>query len=366
MTMVTTGVRKRGSWAKGLLEAIVTPHAVDRYLELVEPMVTYRDLRAEVTDVHRDSSRSVTLTLRPTRQWRGFEAGQFVSVGVVVDGVRQTRCYSPCDSQHRADGRIELTVKAHDGGLVSQHLRDNAQRGLVVDLSQASGDFQLPSPRPADIVLISGGSGITPVLSMLRTLADEGFGGRIAFLHYASEEADVAQLAELRRIADAHQNVDLVLAYTRSRDGDLHGHFSVAHLDAAAPWRDSAQTYLCGPPALRTAVSDMYEELGLADSLHTEQFAPAATDSDGDASGALTFTASVVAAENSGATILEQAEAAGLTPEHGCRMGICFSCTAVKRSGCTRNVRTGALASDPDQPIQLCISVPVGDVAIEI
>ena len=366
MTSVAAQVRKRSTWMKTLIGTMVTPHAADRYLELVDPMVTLRDLRAEVTDVHQDANQSVILTLRPTRQWRGFEAGQFVSVGVVIDGVRHTRCYSPCDSQHRADGRIELTVKAHDGGLVSQHLRAHARPGLVVDLAQASGDFHLPSPRPADIVLISGGSGITPVLSMLRTLADEGFGGRVVFLHYASEEAGVPHLAELRRVADAHENVDLVLAYTRAPGGDLHGHFSVAHLDAAAPWHMAAQTYLCGPPGLMDSVADVYEGLGLTDRLHTEQFVLTTTDPDGDASGALSFTASAVSAENSGATILEQAEAAGLTPEHGCRMGICFSCTAVKRSGCTKNIRTGALASDPDQPIQLCINVPVGDVAIDI
>ena len=70
--------------------------------------------------------------------------------------------------------------------------------------------------------------------------------------------------------------------------------------------------------------------------------------------------------ENSGATLLEQAEAAGLTPEYGCRMGICFTCTKVKTSGCTRNVRNGELHTDPDTEVQLCISAPVGDVAIDL
>src|SRR6201995_418292 len=149
-----------------LLEALATPHGVDRYLELVSPMLTVRELRAEVTEVRRPTADTVTLTLRPTRQWRGFRAGQFVQLTIDIDGVRRTRCYSPSCSQYRADGRIELTVKAHPDGLVSNHLVATARPGLVVGLSQADGTFCLPDERPDRIVLISGGSGITPVLAM--------------------------------------------------------------------------------------------------------------------------------------------------------------------------------------------------------
>lgn len=113
-------------------------------------------------------------------------------------------------------------------------------------------------------------------------------------------------------------------------------------------------------------VREVYRELGIEDRLHTEEFAPAATPVEGEAGGELSFTASRVTADNSGGTLLEQAEAAGLHPEYGCRMGICFSCTAVKKSGCTKNVRTGDTDTDPDKAIQLCVSVPVGDVALDI
>ena len=105
-----------------LFEAMATPHQLDRYLELVTPMVTVRDLRAEVVEVRRSTADTVTLTLRPTRQWRGFRAGQFVQVGVVIDGVRHTRCYSPANAQASTDGPVELTIKAHPEGLVSQYL----------------------------------------------------------------------------------------------------------------------------------------------------------------------------------------------------------------------------------------------------
>ena len=349
-----------------IAEALATPHGVDRYLELVHPMLTVRELRAVVTDVERSTDDSVTLTLRPTRQWQGFAAGQFVQIAVDIDGVRRTRCYSPSCSQYRADGRIEITVKAHPEGLVSRYLHANARPGLVLGLSQADGVFTLPAPRPERILLISGGSGITPVLSMLRTLVEENHQGEIVFLHYSFTAADVAHRDELRRIAAAHSNVRLVLAYTRQTEGgDLHGLFDETHLAEAAPWYADAQTFLCGPPGLMATIREHFAAKGIEDSLHTEEFTPSViAPAEGDATGQVRFGDTVV--ENSGATLLEQAEAAGLTPEFGCRMGICFTCTKVKTSGCTRNVLNGELHTDPDTEVQLCISAPIGDVAIDL
>ncbi len=354
------------SRALKLLEALATPHGVDRYLELVHPMLTVRELRAAVTEVDRSTAGSVTLTLRPTRQWRGFTAGQFVQVAVDVDGVRRTRCFSPCCSEHRADGRIELTVKAHEDGLVSRYLCEHAHRGLVVGLSQAEGSFCLPTPRPERVLLVSGGSGITPVLAMLRTLLDEQHRGEIVFLHYAPTEQDVPHLTELREIAARHRNVRLILAFTRQDiGGDLHGHFHETQLADVAPWYADAPTFLCGPPALMTAVREHYAAKGIEDLLHVEEFTlSTVAPVDADATGQVRFGDTVV--DNDGTTLLEQAEGAGLSPEYGCRMGICFSCTKVKTAGCTRNVRTGELHTEPDTEIQLCISAPVGDVAIEL
>ncbi|WP_198943302.1 ferredoxin reductase [Actinokineospora bangkokensis] len=359
--------RKRRLPGLGLLEALATPHGIDRYLELVHPMLTIRELRGEVTRVHRSTADSVTLTIRPTRRWRGFTAGQFVRVGVRVDGVRHTRCYSPATSEHSADGRFELTVKAHDRGVVSRWLHANARPGLVLQLAPAEGEFTLPATRPDRVLLISGGSGITPVMSMLRTLCDEGHRGEVVFLHYAYTEADVPYLAQLRELAAAHPNVRLLLAYTDVDGGDLSGFFTEEHLRAAAPWFAEADTYLCGPPGLMAGAREVFAALGAADRLRTEDFAPAPVTTDAaDATGEVTFGRSGTTAANTGRTLLEQAEAAGLSPAYGCRMGICFTCTSVKTSGCTRDTRNGELSTDPDTEIQLCVSVPVGDVDIDI
>lgn len=369
MTNSTRPSKKRRLSIVGLVEALATPHAIDRYLELVNPMVTVRDLRAEITGVRRQTADTVTLTLRPTWQWKGFDAGQFVQVGVVIDGVRHTRCYSPANSQHGNGREIELTIKAHPEGRVSQYLHRAAKTGVVVDLSQSGGNFHLPEQRPDHILLISGGSGITPVISMLRTLVDEGYRGKVTFLHYAYTKADVAYRVELAELAAAHDNVNLVLAYTdEGAGGDLQGFFGIEHLTAAAPWYAEAQAFLCGPPGLMKSVKALYEELGLGAQLLTEEFQPAplAVDDGEVATGTVTFSSSNVARKNAGSSLLEEAEAAGLSPEFGCRMGICFSCTAVKTSGCTKSLLTGELNSNPDEPIQLCVSKAVGDVTLSI
>jgi ferredoxin-NADP reductase len=347
-----------------LIEALATPHGVDRYLELVHPMLTVRAVRAQVTSVHRQTPDTVTLALRPTRTWRGFDAGQYLRVSVLIDGVLRSRCYSPANASAKRD-HIELTVKAHPDGLVSGYLHANAEPGLIVDISQAEGSFRLPAARPERLLLISGGSGITPVMSMLRTLCDEGYRGDVTFLHYAYTEQDVPYLTELRALAK-RDNVHLVLAYTDATDGDLKGFFGYEHLAHAEPRFKQAQTYLCGPGGLMRGVRELYDELDMGERLHTEEFAPAPVAADEDATGQVTFARSDIAGDNDGTTLLEQAEAAGLSPEHGCRMWICFSCTQVKRHGRVRNVHSGDTSTEEDEEIQLCINVPVGDVTIDL
>ncbi len=341
-----------------LAEALLTPHGMDRYLELVDPMLVRREIRGLVTAVRRQTADSVTLTVRPSRAWPGFTAGQYVRMQVEINGVRRTRCYSPCGSQH--DGELEFTVK--DQGLVSGHLNRELAVGAVLGLSTPDGTFTLPTPRPDRVLLISGGSGVTPVLAMARTLVDEGHPGEIVFLHYSNGPADALYRTELAQLRARHPGLRVVHAYTHAKTGgDLHGFFSEEHLAKAAPWYREAETYVCGPQPLMDAVR---AELG--EQVHTEEFAaPALTFDTSAAEGQVRFKRSGRECANSGKPLLEQAEDAGLTPEHGCRMGICFSCTQLKTAGRVRNARTGEVSGEEDEEIQLCISVPVGDVEID-
>ncbi|MFW6067193.1 MAG: ferredoxin reductase [Myxococcota bacterium] len=362
------------SWARRLLgspllEAMTAPHGVSRYLEAIDPAWSLDEDRAQVLDIRRETEDAVTLVLRPLSAPVPFRAGQFVPLTVEVDGVRRTRCYSLSCSEHRGDGLLEVTVRRHPRGVVSGYLNDRARPGLVVGLGQAQGEFTLPSPRPPRLLLISGGSGITPVMSILRTLCDEGWGGRATFLHYARSPRDVIFGAELEDLASRHPNVDLVPVYTRAapdpRSRGLRGHFTPEHLEAADPGHRGAETYVCGPPALVAAVREAREAEGLSERLRVEQFEPSPPSHAGT-SGRVRFEASGVATEGDGRTLLELAEAAGLSPEHGCRMGVCHRCTRRLTGGRARHVRTGEVCAEPGTEIQLCVNAPDGDVAIDL
>jgi ferredoxin-NADP reductase len=338
------------------VDLLVGPHGIDRYLELIRPEITVRDARARIVAVTRQTRRSVTLAVKPNAAFTGFTAGQFLKVGVDIDGVRRTRTYSPACSEHRHDGLLELTITAHPGGLVSNHLIAHARTGGIVHLGTAQGDFTLPATRPERLVLISGGSGITPVLSMLRTLADEGHKGEITFVHYARTSADHLYGREVDELARRHPN--LTTRYVATRDTGER--FTAATIHDAA----GAHAAVCGPPTLIEAVKSAWPD---PERVVSETFTPPTLAvTGGAATGTLRFLKSDTTAAIAEGTLLEQTEAAGLTPEFGCRMGICHTCTCRKSAGTVQNILTGEISGEEDEDIQLCISVPQGDVALDI
>jgi ferredoxin-NADP reductase len=342
-----------------LLDLLTGPHGVDRYTELVAPTWTLGEARARVVDVRRTTPRSVTLTLAPNEAFTSthtVKAGQYVNLTVDIDGRRHTRCYSPANAEGGTN--LELTIGRHDGGLVSNYLYERARRGMVVGLAGAGGDFVLPAARPQRILFVSGGSGITPVMAMLRTLIAEGHRGEIAFVHYARTGAEACYREELA----AHKGlpcVRILHGYTRSDAGDLVGRFGADHLAAAMPSPDAV--FVCGPTALVEAVREHCENV------YTESFVPPVFETPANPSGGrITFADSGIDAVDDGRSLLEQAESAGLTPQNGCRMGICHTCTRRKTAGTVRNLVTGAVSTAPDEDVQICVSVPVGDVDLSL
>ncbi len=348
-----------------ILDALAGPHGVDGFLEQIDPLLVSRECRGEVVAVEQRSEDSVTLKLRPNRNWQGFRAGQFVNFAVEIDGVRHQRCYSPACAEDEA--ALEITIKRHPEGLVSNFLAERAAVGTVLGLSQAEGDFHLPQPRPEAVLLIGGGSGITPLMAILRTLFAEGYEGPIALLRYAPDPARAAYREELERLAARHPNFKLIRSYTRAPGtGEEGGHFSPLHLPASDPCFAEAETFACGPPALLDAVRETWTD-GLERRLHVESFVPPSFVPAGEpGEGEIRFAGSGVEVANSGASLLEQAEEAGLSPQYGCRMGICHTCTCRKLAGTHRNLITGEVSSAPDEEIQLCVSAALGDLTVDL
>ena len=358
------GSRARRVLKSQLVDLLVGPHGIDRYLELIRPDLTVTDARAEVIAVRRQTTRSVTLTLRPNGAWPGFVAGQFVRVGVEIDGVRRTRTYSPACSSVDSSGLLELTVTVHPDGLVSEHLRSRIAPGAILHLGAAQGDFVLPNPRPERLVLVSGGSGITPVISMLRTLLDEGHRGEIGFLHFSRTASDALYRPEVEELARRHRGVRV--RYLATREGGARATRETLHSVMGADL-SAVHAAVCGPPRLIDAMSDIWDALPAAGPLISETFTPPPLPEVGAAAqGTIRFVRSDRAVAIADGSLLEQAEAAGLSPDFGCRMGICHTCTCRKVAGTVQNIRTGELSSEEDEQVQLCVSIPAGDVALDI
>lgn len=349
------------------VSALASPHGVDRYLEQINPMWAAHEVRARVVDITREvdvpgSAPVATVTLQPTSTWRGHRAGQHVQIGVDVGGgKRLQRVFTVSSTDSRPGERFTLTVRAGEDApgrpSVSRFLVERARPGTLVHLSQAMGDFVLPDAMPEHIVLISGGSGITPVMSMLRSLQRRTHRGRVTFVHYAQSPAHQIFAAELAEAAQGGHGMDIHLLHPELGDPAL----TPAYLESLVPGYRDVLTWACGPAPLMEAVQSAYDG---SDALRVEYFVPPRVS--GSAGGEVHFARTDIQAPNDGATLLEQAEAAGLTPENGCRMGICFSCVATKRTGTVRDVLSGETSDAPDDDIRICVSAPEGDCSVEL
>ncbi len=335
-------------------EQVTTPLLPADYLDLFLPLRSGADLRGRVVEVHPETRDAVTLVIRPGRGWAGHEPGQYVRIGVDVDGVRQWRAYSLTSRTGRPDGRISITVKAIADGTVSNHLVRRARPGMTVQLDQATGDFVLPSPAPAKVLFLTAGSGITPVMGMLRShreaLTD------VVVVHSAPTPADVVFGGELRMLA-RHGALRLLERHT-----DTDGLLDPAELDELVPDLAERETWACGPTGLLDAAQAAWDARGRSARLHTERFRPSVLVA--GEGGRVTFSRTGTTVQADGATpLLDAGERAGVLMPSGCRMGICFGCATPLREGAVRDLRNGELttaAPGDGVVVQTCISAAAG------
>ena len=359
-------------WSRvtGLTDMFATPLRTSHYLELMNPLWTTHKLQARVVSVWDETASARALALRPGRKWRRHRAGQHVRVGVPIGGMHHTRTYSISSAPGRDDECITITVKAAPGGRVSQHLVRNVVPGDYLPLGLPQGDFVLPDAVPLRPLFITAGSGITPVMSMLRDHAARGDLPSIVHLHYAPHPYDVIFAKELAKLRDDHRRYRLRLVYTRERGerSPAERHFTAAQLQEVCPdWRDR-DVYACGPQGLLAAVEAHWQGADLSRRLHLERFHAPWADLPGDVPGGrVRFARSGLEVESDGRTnLLRVAEDAGLNPPHGCRMGICHSCDARLVSGCVRDLRSGAVVNEHGATVQLCINAAAGNLEIEL
>ena len=346
--------------ASRLAQGLAEPFVPADYLDLIAPLRHGADLRARIEAITPETRDAATITLRPGRDWRGHVPGQYVRIGVDIDGVRRWRTYSLTSDTTRRDGLITITVKAIADGLVSTHLVHDARPGTLVMLDQATGDFVLPPVLPRKLLFLTGGSGITPVMGMLRNHGFEG--SDVVLLHSAPTETDVIFAAEL---AAERPGVRVLVRHT-----DHEGMLAPEMLDEVCPdWRERG-TWMCGPTPMLDVFEAHYEAEGVGDLMHVERFRPAVT-AVGEG-GTLTISgggSGETSVDVDGATtILDAAEDAGVLMPSGCRMGVCFGCVLPLTDGAVRDLRNGNLTSttadEPPVKIQTCISAAAGACTI--
>ncbi len=362
--------KRRSSVRRRLLETaawLTTPLLPDDYLGLVNPLWSTRELRGRVKAVQAETRNATTLVIRPGPGWRGHRAGQYVRIGVDIDGVRHWRSYSLSSAPERADGYITITVKAVPEGVVSSYLARRATPGMTVRLARPEGDFVLPRTLfGSRLLFLTAGSGITPVMGMLRSLAARGEMPDVVLVHSAPTRDEVIFGIELRQMAVRFPSLRLFERHTRVGCTGSRGRFTTAELPVICPDWYAREVWACGPPEMLDDAEEHWRQAGIANRLHLEHFRPAVV-SGGGAGGRVRFARSRREADADGGTpLLAVGEDAGVLVSSGCRMGICYSCVARLASGRVRDLRTGREHGDEGELIQMCVSAAAGDVEIDL
>jgi ferredoxin-NADP reductase len=346
---------------RGILSRLTTPLLPDDYLHLLNPLWSARELRGKVVEVVPETDTAATLVIQPGWGWSSsYQAGQYVGIGVQVGGRWHWRSYSLTSVPSHGDGTISITIKAMPEGFLSQHLISGLEPGTVVRLAAPQGDFVLPSPPPEKVLFLTAGSGLTPVMGMLRMLDRRDTMPDVVLVHSARHEADALFRRELLELADKHDCLRLHEQLT-----DTMGLLSVAKLADVVPDWAERETWACGPPAMLDDAEKLWKRSNLTGRLHIERFS-VQLDGAGGEGGTVTFGASGKTAQADGATtLLDAGEQAGVMLPFGCRMGICQSCVVPLVAGSVRDLRNGNVHNEGDR-IQTCISAAAGDCVLGV
>jgi ferredoxin-NADP reductase len=356
-------VSKARQRALHAVRSLFTPLLPDDYLELINPLWSTQELRGRIERIDQETSDAVTVLIRPGYEWMGHRPGQYLRIGVIVNGVHHWRAYSLTTEPERPDGLIGITPKLVDAGKVSPYLVHRARPGDVVRLGGVEGTFVLPDPPPERLLFISAGSGITPIMSMLRSLDRTDAVDDVVHVHSARTADGVIFGEQLREIDERRPGYRPHLQITSEA-----GRVMPAHLDEICPdWRER-HTYASGPGEMLDDLVGHWREEGDPELLEMERFQPVIGGSAvAGGGGTIRFTKSGVETTCDGGTpILVAGEESGAELPFGCRMGICHTCIGRLCSGEVRDLRTGEVSGQEDEMVRTCVNAPEGDVEIAL
>jgi ferredoxin-NADP reductase len=345
------------------VRSLFTPLLPDDYLELINPLWSTQELRGRIERIEQETPDAVTVLIRPGYEWGGHRPGQYLRIGVIVNGVHHWRAYSLTTDPGRPDGLIGITPKLVDAGKASPYLVHKARPGDIVRLGGVEGTFVLPDPAPERLLFISAGSGITPIMSMLRSLDRDGALEDVVHVHSSRTAEGVIFGEQLRDLDSRRPGYRPHLRLTGTA-----GRVSPADLDELCPdWRER-DAFVSGPGEMLDALVRHWREEGDPDRLAMERFQPViGGDAVAGEGGAVRFLSSEIETECDGGTpILVAGEKAGVELPFGCRMGICHTCIGKLCKGEVRDLRTGEVHGQKGEMVRTCVNAPEGDVAIAL
>jgi ferredoxin-NADP reductase len=342
---------------------LFTPLLPDDYLELINPLWSTRELRGRVEKIEPREDGAVTVHIRPGFEWAGHQPGQYVRLGVLVDGRHHWRAYSLTSAPEAPDGLISVTPKLVEGGTVSSFLAQRLRVGEIVRLGEVEGTFTLPADPKGPLLFVTAGSGITPIMSMLRHLHGSGPMPDVVHIHSAREQGRVIFGSEL--LAMAQENPGLRLHVWESAE---QGRLTPADVAKLCPdWRDR-DTYASGPGELLDSLTEHWETEGERDRLHLERFQPVVGGADaGGTGGTVRFPRRNIEADcPSGTPMLVAGEEAGVDMPFGCRMGVCHTCVVKMREGSIRDLRSGEVSQGRNTMVRTCVNAAEGTVELDV
>lgn len=329
---------------------------------------------ARITRVSKETHDSKSYFFSTSESLEHRHAGSHTHIQFDLNGQTINRTYTLSSTpslgfDEKQNNEYAITVKCVPNGLASNWLFSKLKIGDKLKVSRAQGQFILPYHPPGKILFLSAGSGVTPLMSMLRYLSKSGNRSDIHFLNYSKSSADIIFQNELKQLTNSRSNITSNFVLEAAEKGKEQGRINAKQLQSVVPDLADRDIYMCGPQAFMKASMQIFEQLGISPSrIHLENF----TTNIGAASN-LGYSTSLHFSSlekplisSPSKTILQEAEAAGLQPKSACRTGICRTCRCKKISGTTVNLATGEESSKDNDYILPCVSVAKTETQIEL
>ena len=324
---------------------------VDFLAEKFDSIWAWKKIKAEIIHLKALSADFTQVQLRPNQNFKvqDYRAGQSVLLTVVIGGVRHQRSYSIVRISNQ--GHFSIAVKKQ--GLVSNALTALGV-GDVVEISQPQGEFVLQSSARPKLLLASG-SGITAIYALLNAHLRQSQ-QTIELIYFTRDDAYSTEIQDLAT-QYPHFNFHQINTLKQKQ------HFDVALLERLVPDFKQRDCYACGASSMMQSIQLLYQQMSLSGQLHMEYFQIPIDER--IAVQPVKFLRSQQEFQAK-SNLLESAEQAGLKPAHGCRMGICNTCSCTKVQGSVKNILTGEINSENNSQIKLCISQAISPVVINL